>query len=237
MRDELFFNGKALSDFGVQVKGESVYNSPERDIENISIPGRNGDLTIDNGRYKNISVKYPAYILKDFKQASYFDAFRAFMVSNIGYKRIEDTYHPEEYRIGKLSASITPEVFERGNAGTFEVEFDCKPQRYLKDGELAIELTANSGLMNYTLYEAKPLLRVYGVGTFSVAGVSVTITSANTYTDIDCDLMDAFKGSTNCNGNIVLNSGSFPTLPSGESQIVLNTGITKIEITPRWWTL
>ena len=64
---------------------------------------------------------------------------------------------------------------------------------------------------------------------------TMTISSANSYTDIDCDIMDAFKGSTNCNGNI---SGSFPTLAPGDNTVDLpSSGITKIEIIPRWWVL
>lgn len=237
MRNELFYGGKALSDFGVKVKGDSAYNAPARDFETVSIPGRNGDLVLDNGRYNNIEVKYPAYILRTFREASYFDAFRAYITSLKGYQRIEDTYHPEEYRVGFLSSAITPTVYERGYAGEFELTFNCKPQRFLKEGEYPIEFTANGTLFNYTLFDAKPLLRVYGTGQFEIGSETITITAADNYTDIDCDLMDAYKGSTNCNGNITLTTGGFPVLTNGANTIELGVGITKIIIYPRWYTL
>lgn len=237
MLNQLYFNGKALSDFGVEVKGDAVYNAPARDVESISIPGRNGYLLIDNGRYSNIKVDYPAYILRTFRDPSFFDAFRAFMLANTGYHRIEDTYHPEEYRIGRLASEISPNVYERGYAGEFSITFDCKPQRFLKDGEQTITFEQAGSIQNFTLFDAKPLLRVYGFGTFGIGSDTVTIISADEYTDIDCELMDAFKGATNCNGNIVLNSGRFPVLTPGANGVSLGSGITKIEITPRWYTL
>ena len=91
--------------------------------------------------------------------------------------------------------------------------------------------------MNHTLFEAKPLLRVYGTGQFGVGGSTITITSTYGYTDIDCDLMDAYRDGSNCNGNIRLDSGSFPVLKPGVNGVSLGSGITRIDITPRWWIL
>ena len=119
-------------------------------------------------------------------------------------------------------------------AGEFDLTFNCKPQRFLKSGEDAITFTSGGSVLNETMQTAKPLLRVYGTGTFSIGGATMTISSANVYTDIDCDLMNAFKGTTNCNGNI---SGTFAALAPGDNAITLGSGITKIEITPRWWVL
>jgi phage-related protein len=64
----------------------------------------------------------------------------------------------------------------------------------------------------------------------------VTISSADEYTDIDCEIMDAFKGSVNCNSNIQTTDNKFPVLRSGDNNIT-KTGITRLEITPRWWTV
>jgi phage-related protein len=83
---------------------------------------------------------------------------------------------------------------------------------------------------------ALPLIRAYGTGTFTINGITVQITSASSYTDIDCDLQECFKDTlaTNCNGNVVLTT--FPELKPGENTISMS-GITKLEITPRWWRL
>jgi phage-related protein len=108
----------------------------------------------------------------------------------------------------------------------------------LKSGELPVSFTAAGNLINKYLTEAKPLIRAYGTGTFSIGNRSVQITSADTYTDIDCDLMEAYKDTlaTNCNNNIILTDGEFPSLMPGDNLITLS-GLSGIEITPRWWVL
>ena len=181
-----------------------------------------------------MSITYPAFITKDFKQN--FDAFKAFLLSKKGYKRLEDSYHPECYRLATYRKSISPEMAPLNRAGSFEIIFDCDPRRFLKSGDRAATFTANGSLRNPTLFDAKPLIRAYGTGYFAISGIRVNITTASTYTDIDCELQEAYKGSTNCNGNITLVNGEFPVLNSGANAITLS-GLSRIEITPRWWSI
>lgn len=230
------FAGKSSQDFGIFIDENTTYNAAVREYETAAVPGRNGDLTIDSGRYSNVDVGYKCNIGNigaGFK--ANMNAFKAFLLSNVGYKRLEDTYQPDSYRLARVRSAPDPETF-RDIAGAFEVVFDCKPQRFLKSGETAQTFTSSGTLVNPTPYTALPLIRVYGTGTLRVGSTTVVINSANTYTDLDCDIQDAFKGSTNCNGNITLSSGDFPTLPAGSTGISFS-GISKVEVTPRWWTL
>lgn len=228
------FNGRDSSDFGVHISGSGTFDAPKRDIEAVSVPGRDGDLLFDNGRFNNIQVVYPAFIVSDFSR--HFGDFRAFLLSNPGYHRLEDTYHPEEYRVAQFKGPIDPDLGALNRHGQFDVTFECKPQRFLKSGEEVAEYTADGFIQNPTLYASKPLIRAYGTGTFYIGAYGVTITAADGYTDIDCDIQDAFKGTTNCNGNIRLLSDGFPKIEPGTQGIDL-TGITKLEITPRWYTI
>ena len=61
------------------------------------------------------------------------------------------------------------------------------------------------------------------------------ITKCSTYTDLDRDLEEAYKGSASCNGNIKVTD--FPEFPSGNTGITLGEGITKIIVTPRWFVV
>ena len=232
------YAGRSSRTFGILVdRVEGIWDSPERDFEDIEIPGRNGDLTIDNGRWRNVPGSYYCGIGVDFKQN--FETFRAFFASCVSYARLEDSWHPDEYRLAKPAGALSPEMVKNGLLGEFAVPFSVMPQRFLKSGETAQNITSTSTLTNPTLFEALPLLRVYGTGTFSIGGVQMKITSANSYTDIDCDARECYKDTyaTNCNDKVELTSGKFPTLPAGISQITLGSGITRISITPRWWTL
>lgn len=40
------------------ISGYGTYGAPERDVEMVAIPGRNGDLIFDNGRFTNAEVYY-----------------------------------------------------------------------------------------------------------------------------------------------------------------------------------
>jgi phage-related protein len=126
MINYIVFNGKKLKDFGVYISGEGVFNAPKRSTTSVEVPGRNGTLTIDNGRYENIKVKYPAFIVRDFKERV--GALRDFVLAQSGYCRLEDTYHPEEYRLAKWNTSFSVKPNEELYAGEFDLEFDCYPQ-------------------------------------------------------------------------------------------------------------
>ncbi len=228
--DDLFvFNGTNTRDFGMYIAEVNHYAGAERDTQEIEIAGRNGTLTFDRGRFKNVPITYKMFTF----DISNIDGFKSWLKSNIGYHRLEDSFEPMYYRRAKYTEALDVKATDQKNAAV-DITFDCDARRFLKDGDDGIILTGNDSLYNSTYYEALPLIRVYGTGSFAINDVTVTITSADEYTDIDCETMDAFKGLTNCNNNIEV--GSFPTLKSGMNEITL-TGISRLEIKPRWWTV
>lgn len=231
MRDYFTFGNINSADFGCYVANANQFDAPARDVKSVEVPGRNGALTIDNGRYKNQEVTYSMYVRGDIQNR--ISGLRNALTETKGYLRLEDTYNPNEFYLARFINAFSVKKSDRYRAG-FSVTFDRKPQRFLKTGETVIELATNGNVFNDTTQIARPMLRVYGTGSFTIGVYTMTISAADVYTDIDCDLMDAFKGTTNCNGNV---SGSFPLLHPGENAVTLGTGISKIEITPRWWKL
>lgn len=234
MMNYLTFGKINTKNFNAFVSGESTFVTAERDIEVIPIPGRNGTLSVDNGRFHNVSIVYPCFIVDSFR-ANY-DALRAAFLSESGYNKLIDTYDPDHYRRARYTAAIDPEMTQLNRHGKFDLAFDCDPRRFLVSGDKVVTFSANGSIKNPTLYNALPFIRAYGTGYFEISGVRVTITSANTYTDIDCELQEAYKGSTNCNGNITLNNGEFPKLIPGINQVTIS-GLSRIELSPRWWTI
>lgn len=230
----LTFNGKSSRDFKVWISGSGIFDAPERDTENIEIPGRTGDLHIDKGRYKNMPITYPAFITEQWQRN--FDGFKAYMLSQIGPQVLEDSYDPDHFRRAVYKSAIQPKMAPRNVAGEFNITFDCDPRRFLKSGQKSFSIESNVEIQNPTLFTALPLIRAYGTGQLVLNSVSVIVQTANVYTDIDCETQEAYKGSTNCNGNIVLSDDDFPVLNPGFNYISYN-GFSAIEITPRWWTI
>ena len=220
--------------YKVYISGNGTFNSPERDGTNVSIPGRNGDIFLDNERYKNIDVKYPAFIAESF--STNMQNFRNAILSKVGYQRLEDTYHPDEFRLAKYKGGLDVKPLKSLKAGEFNITFNCKPQRFLKSGETGVDFTTNGTISNATLMTAKPLIRVVGNGTLTIGTVAIVIANNSTYIDIDCETMEAYCGSTNMNSNITLTGGKFPELVPGFNSVSIGT-LTKATITPRWWIL
>lgn len=237
MRNWFIYNGNNSKDYGVYISGMGTYNAPERDIQSIAIPGRNGELTIDNGRYSNIKVTYPAFIVRDFD--ANISAFRNMLLTHTGYYKLADTYHPDEFRLARYTGGFDAEVLDSHDAGQFDIIFDCYPQRYLNEGDAVVELSAAGSLYNKENTIALPVIRAFGDGNLTINDISIVITGASgTYTDIDCDLMEAYKDtlSVSKNANITLTDGKFFSLVPGVNNISF-TGLSKVQITPKWWRL
>ena len=198
------------------------------------MPGRNGTLTYDNGRYNNVQIRYVCGIQSDFKAK--FAAFRAALPKG-QYCRLEDTYFPDHFRLGMLSGGIEPQLIGAyWESGQFDILFDCKPQLFRKDGETPVTFNSPGALYN-TGETALPLLTVYGSGsgTVTVGTETMQITAIDGYVVIDCSTQDAYKGLSNKNSTI--KAAEFPELGPGENPVSWTGGVTKVEIIPRWWTL
>lgn len=175
--NSLQFDGDNSLDHGVYITGEAIYNAPVRDTENIEIPGRNGDFILDKGRWKNIDVTYKAGLFGSDQDnfASKIRDYRNILASRLGYKRITDTYNPEEYRLGKLKDGLDVDAKAQKKAGEFDIVFDCKPQRYLVSGEEEISVSSGQIITNPTPYDASPLLKARGYGVIQFNGYEIEI--------------------------------------------------------------
>lgn len=181
MRNYLIFGGVNSANYGIYITGSGVYDAPERVVEKVTVPGRNGTLVIDQGRYENISVEYPAFAFgksrKEFQEK--IDAFRNAIASQIGYKRLEDSYHPEEYRMATYAEGLKVDAGPYGGSGRFTLKFNCKPQRFLRDGEHTVAKANGDKIINPTLFEAAPMLEVEGYGTIAFNGYEIELSSGD----------------------------------------------------------
>ena len=179
MYKSLTFDGKTSRSYGVYITGEAVYNAPERAVEMISIPGRNGSFALDQGRFENIEVSYPAGIFAenetDFAQAV--SDFRNYLCSRKGYCRLTDEYNPSEYRMAVYKSGLEVDPAQL-RAGEFTITFECKPQRWLTSGETKSSIASGGTITNPTLFDANPLLEVYGYGDITVGGEEITVNTS-----------------------------------------------------------
>ena len=190
----LTYDGVDSRDFGVFLSGEGAFDAPARRGEMISIPGRNGSLFMDEGVFENITVEYPAFIGTGYEAIfrNKLGDLRSALTSRGNYKRLTDTYHPDEFRLGvyREGLEVDPKVITR--AGGFTMKFDCKPQRFLVSGETPHIFTANGTISNPTLFESSPIIKVTGNGTIAI-GPYIFRVSNNLWTIIiDTEIMEAY---------------------------------------------
>lgn len=234
VRGKFTFGGVSSATLGLIISCPA-YPIPERDEEQVEVPGRNGSLLFDNNRYKNVIVTYNCLIMD---YAAHGNAVRALLASKTGYQRLEDSYRPDIYRIARLSGKMQPKPGPHRRTAEISISFDCTPQCYVKTGETPITVKNGDAIYNRYSFAAAPLIRVYGYGNLYIGHDLITIAKfADSYIDIDCSTLDAFCGANNLNSSIALAQDNFPLLRPGINGIKADSTITKIMITPRWWTL
>lgn len=174
----LTFDGASSRTYGVYITGEAVYNAPERDVEMISIPGRNGAFALDRGRFQNITVTYPAGIFAENETdfAAAVSDFRNYLCSRSGYCRLTDEYNPDEYRLAVYKSGLEVEPAQL-KAGEFNIVFECQPQRFLTSGETAVSVANNGTIANPTLFASRPTIEFNGYGNIGIGGQSITVTN------------------------------------------------------------
>ena len=174
--NSITFGGVNSADFGIYISGEGVFNAPKRDVEMIKIPGRNGEFALDNGRFENIEVTYPAF---NFEPDDYdtfmqnLSDFRNAICAQRGYQRLTDTFHPDEYRMATYIGGLEIKPVKYNTASEFNIVFNCKPQRWLTSGETAVTVSSGGTLTNPTLFEASPLLEATGYGVIGFNGYEI----------------------------------------------------------------
>lgn len=256
----IIWNGRSSKDIGVVVEHLPSYEIPERDYEITHVPGRNGDVVIDKGSYKNVSRTYSIAALNEHRSfPELTNPISEWLNSAPGYARLEDSYEPEYFRMAMYRSAMT---FSNvvGHATKGKITFDCKPQRFLKIGEVGIEIPpsifdgSNSfQIQNPTGFVALPKITINGN-----AGVHVRVIPEDTnlpwyefWIDrpggnivIDSDLQDAYSGYTNKNSAVTFadDDAAFPRLHPGVTWFSVTkygtTGeLNSIEVIPRWWTI
>ena len=135
----LIFDGVDIeAEFNVMIDGASSWPKPARRSDAVQVPGRNGDLLYDDGAWENVEITYN--ILVKAEWITEYERLTEWLCSHVGYFRLEDPdRHPGVYRMAEFTGPINPKTIGYHFAGTFPLEFNCKPQQFLTSGESALE--------------------------------------------------------------------------------------------------
>ena len=246
--------------YGIVVETPPVREFAARNVSTVTVPGKNGNVIVDTGSYANVSKEYNIAI--GAWRGNYYSLvnnIRLWLNNATGseqYYRLSDSYEPDVYRMARFDeAGSFNNIHEQG--GRITVRFNCKPQRFLKTGDIAINVASSSTPSASTTIQndylpAKPLIVIVGTGdaVLTVAGVRVNINGlgSSETIQIDSESMQAFHTSaggntTNKNNKIQLLDNSFPILETGSNSVSLAAqegkafNMTRFRVYPRWWML
>lgn len=230
---------------GVRVFRVDTDTAPARDIQAIEIPGRSGDLILDNKKYHNVDMVYTFVFYNgrnSLAEGNVTDTKRR-LLSSPGYKRLVDNTYPDEFYMAVIKEDFEPVFSPDRNMVKMTVTFNRKPQRFLTSGNTRIHGTKDTAatqsetIANPYSTIAQPLFQIYGTGTFKVNDQIITISSADEYTMIDSEMMDCYKDSVSKNANVTFSNHEFPVLTGGTNTLEFGPGITEWYVTPRLWRL
>ena len=233
------FKDKRSLDYGLVISNKTVYKSAVRDVNVTSVPGRDGDLIIDNGRYKNVSIGYDLQLISGMTPWSIPELaqiLKDWLLPEPGYFKLWDTYDPRYYRMAAFVDAVDVEQ-QLKEVGSLSLKVNCKPFRYSSDGQQTITLTAAGDLYNGEAYPSKPYIKVTGSGniTLTVNDTDYTLSAVSSSIELDSEMMNAFSGTTNLNASF---SGmDFPIFKPGINTISWTGTVSKVEIIPRWCCL
>lgn len=241
----IIFNGKSSTDFGIICQYYPDDMTPSLKCSTVSVAGRNGDLHFSEHSYNNVSRKYSVYLSAEcIKFAKAMRMFTAWLNSVDGYAKLQDDYDPEVFRMARYLGGTSVED-AMNKFGSAEIEFDCKPQKFLISGEDIRENEEH--IYNPTYNDASPLIELtldlteltddttlnFNGNLFTISEDLADTSQSNII--IDSEIYDMYSDTMNLNGYC---AGAFPVLHTGDNTIAWDDDvITDIKIRPRWWVL
>jgi phage-related protein len=214
------------TDLGLRITQPPTIPPAKRIIQSIDVDGREGSLTILKG-WEDVKFSVGVALVGTDIQARWREVLPQIMAaSTISFSTDPSVFfNVKRVEAGGLERRLT-RMWE------FSLSFTCAPFRYLSD-VATITLTANGTLANPGSVYSLPKIKVYGTGsrTLTINGKPITLNLLNGNLTVDSDLKECHFGSVAQNQNM---TGDFPVFTVGTNIITLGSGITRVEIEPRW---
>ena len=230
-----FGDFQSLRDCNLYIEKRPSRQKPVRDVTEHEVPGRDGVVLVDNGRWKNIILRYQVGCGDIDANIDKINQ----MLCQTGVQILEDTYDADVYY---KAVCINATEFQEDllNFGRATIEFNCEPYRYLNEGKVQTVINNGAKLINPTGFEALPHIEIYASSGatctlhFGSKNYTIKMPSNTNWLNIDSETMECYWGTTKYNDAVQFDI--FPVLNPGETTVQFSTSSGKINvyITPRW---
>lgn len=225
MTNYFIFDGINSKDMGIKIERHNNFSSPQRRIESVSVPGRTGNILIDDGSYENQIFEYELILECDSKKGTDISK-KAEEVSNwlhgdYTYKTLTFSNSSKVYKAVVINKIDITQMFKRFAKAlvTFEAYEVVNVVKRIN-----VSTIENEGIfINDTNREIRPILKIIGNGdcTININNQKVKIKSLEGHIIVDSFNMDCYKL---MESGIARNSndkmtGAFPVFSVGENKI------------------
>ena len=230
MEDFFIINNECSLDHGVVVKELPSITIPKKRVEEVTVLGRDGTLTVSDETYEPTTK-----ICKVYYNGENPDELITFLQDG---KVIFSNFQDRFYNMQIVSEIPIDEIFknnEYGNWYEFNITFRCQPFGYSVDNEEIVISEKDTCIYNYASNYSKPIITIWGSGDINILidEQQITLKGVEDYITIDSVKMRSYKDLENQNSKKI---GNFPIIKVGENNISWDGNITKIAMTPnyRW---
>lgn len=233
---KMMFGGSYSDESGIYVEEPPEDTFPAYSYTHHEAFRKNGDILVDQGRFKNVERKYKisAYDGCDYASVSKKVSEWLYKTRSSEYIRLEDSYNPDVYRLAVYEESVSLENL-LSKAGKAEITFNCKPQKFLNSGNKPIAVTQSGQIIhNPTSFAALPIIRLIGTGWISINGRYIYFLRNFNHITFDAETYDAYEDGGWLMNSVVYTEDSI-VLEPGDNVITFEGVMSDIEITPRWW--
>jgi len=211
---------------GLRITEPPTIPPSKRVVDSIAVDGREGSLTILRGWEDVVFDMKAALIGTDIPRR-----FREILPTIINAKTIYFSgdngvfYNIKHVQVGALERRLSS-LYE------FSLSFTCSPFRYVRNVAM-IPRTASGSVANPGTVYSLPRITVFGTGsrTLTINGKPIILNILSGNLVIDSELKTCHFGNVAQNNRM---NGDFPVFNVGNNTVTLGTGITRIEIEPRW---
>ena len=204
---ELLLNDISSDDYGLCLTERPIIPTPQRDVEQIPVRGRNGSLTRKYG-YMDIDIPVRLNLMTDALKGD----VRHLKTWLLDATRLQFSDDSVYYLVNNVSVGdIENEISEYG---VFDVIFNCKPFQHEDVSQL---IYPPALFYNPGTEKAYPVLRITMTGTviYNINGREFSLTYDGTIT-VDSEMGMAYVGKTPMDDRM---AGEMPYLDPGQNDI------------------
>lgn len=221
------FKGKDSRECGILISAMPERVRPPRRVKAVEVPGKDGDLTIDEEAYDAYTLSLECST----RGSDHLDEIVTWLDGS--GELILSTEPDRVYRASIYNKISIADVVYLYNK--FLLQFRVQPFKYSTNPfDDMLELTSPTIILNSGTVYSQPKITIYGSGdiTLTVNGEDFPIYSVDGGITIDSEMMEVYKGTVNQNSKY--GAMTFPRLEVGENSISWTGNVTKVVIIPNW---